>query len=779
MSQQQQELRLGELLIDMGWLQPKELDDAVTMAQQTRLPLGSVLVMSGHLSDKELRACVLGQSLLKDDVIIKDDMFKVMKIVRERTVSFEEGMQMLEGMDVTVKETNKLGELLLEAERITPQQLQVALETVDSSGLPLGRVLVLTGAVTEPILKIGLEVQVGVRDGSLTRGDAIAKLRNASSVTSVTRTSMQMTVPTLDKILRIGEFFEKAGIISDTDMLNALEVALTQQRRVGEVLVQFNLVTEKLVDAALELQHLTRGRQIRPDQAVAALQNIHFNGMSLHQALGLPEPEPSSIRPEALYSPEPSSQAPVAVPVVAPQVPEVHGEVLSGWGDETPEAEVRTGWGDGSPEPAQTSGWGQGAQPAAAVPPQTSAPTAQQMTGYAAPEGSAAVVSPGQAYVTASGEYASTPVAAPGQAYEAPAQPSYQSLPAQQGIAPQAPVGYEPPPAVPVAPSGPQPAYRPLQSLMPQVVSKLPPFNPVASDPPAAPMATGPVSYTAPPAVTHSHPDVEISLPSPAVESPQSPESPPPEPTAPPQYEAPDAQPDVAAQSAAILVPPVPLSPPEVPQVAAGIDSLGFEDSEFTESAAAQIPAPPPAPPAPTPVDQQGLSTETADTPIIDMESVIAASVPPQVQISVGPPVLPEPTSLPAKRQDAVDGVIAEIAFEAAQFAAAQEASVASAGGLGFEAVGLAQLLKVTGIVTQDEMDKAIKDVIRDSVLLHDILKSSGVGDPQTLRAAYDAHIMVIGGQLTFEHAMIALDFCKRQKISLYEAFQQLGWLQE
>ncbi|MBC7997400.1 MAG: hypothetical protein IAF58_05635 [Leptolyngbya sp.] len=735
----------------MGWLQLNELDDAVTMAQQTRLPLGSVLVMSGHLSDKELRACVLGQSLLKDNVIIKEDMFKVMGIVRERTVSFEEGMQMLEGMDVTVKETNKLGELLLEAERITPHQLQVALETVESSGLPLGRVLVLTGAVTEPILKVGLEVQVGVRDGILTRHDAIAKLRNTSSVTSVTRTSMQMTVPMLDKILRIGEFFEKAGIISDTDMLNALEVALTQQRRVGEVLVQFNLVTEKLVDAALELQHLTRGRQIRPDQAVAALQNIHYNGMSIHQALGLPEPESTSIRPEALYSPEPASQAPVAVPAVSAQaqVPEVHGEVLSGWGDETPEAETRDGWGDGSNASAArpASGWGEGAQ-------QAPVQDAEQ----------ASMAAPAQHFVTASGEFGSTAATAAAaatpaqsQAYEVPPQPSYQSLPAQQGVAPQAPVGYVPPPTMPGVPSGPQAAYRPLQSLMPQVVSKLPPFNPVASDPPSAPMTSSPVSYTAPPAVNYAQANVEISLPSNPVE---------------------------VAQTVPLQEMPAPV----LDSVAEQLESLGFEDSDFTESEAAQIPEPPPAPlpqasapdPDPAPfVPPQGLSTETADTPVIDLESIIAASNPPSVQMTVGQPVLPEPTSLPPKRQDAVDGVIAEIAFEAAQFAAAQEASVASAGGLGFAAVGLAQLLKVTGIVTQDEMDRAIKDVIRDSVLLHDILKSSGVGDPQTLRAAYDAHIMVIGGQLTFEHAMIALDFCKRQKISLYEAFQQLGWLQE
>ncbi len=629
----------------MGFLQPKELEDAVTMANQTRLPLGSVLVMSGHLSDKELRACVLGQSLLKDNVILKEDMFQVMRIVRERGVSFEEGMQMLEGkVEKVDKETNKLGELLIEAERITPEQLQTALDTVESSGLPLGRVLVLTGAVNEPVLKVGLEVQVGVRDGSISREEAIQKLRTVSSVSTVTRQSIEMTAPTLDKILRLGEFFEKAGIISDTDMLNALEVALTQQRRVGEVLVQFNLVSEKMVEAALELQHLTRGRQIRPDQAISALQNMHFNGMTLHQALGVPEPEAMFVRPEALYQPGPEAQAPMAVPAPTPPPPappapvaeDPNAVLLSGWGDETPAEEVRDGWGAEAP-PVQP-GWGEEAAPAAPAPQEV--PAAAPPT-FAQPE-QAPAIAPMQQFVTASGEYGAVTAGAAQQ---------------PQSLVPPPPPGYAPLPTQPVAPQ----AYDQTQS------TPTPPAMPPAPPAPAPAVMQGyeqPAGYT--------------PLPTAAAPAPPIPE---PEPA------------------------PVPEPPP--PPAA----------------------APPPPPPAPT--------------------------------------------------RTAVDGVIAEIAFEAAQFAQAQESAVASAGGLGFEAVGLAQLLKVTGIVTQDEMDRAIKDVIRDSVLLHDILKSSGVGDPMTLRAAYDAHIMVIGGQLTFEHAMIALDYCKRGKLSLYESFKQLGWLQE
>ncbi len=704
MSQQQQEHRLGELLIDMSFLQPKELDDAVAMASQTRLPLGSVLVMSGHLSDKELRACVLGQSLLKDNVIVKEDMFKVMRIVRERGVSFEEGMQMLEGsVDISEKETNKLGELLIAAERITAGQLQTALDTVESSGLPLGRVLVLTGAVTEPVLKVGLEVQVGVRDGSISREEAIERLKTVSSVSSVSRQSIEMTAPTLDKILRLGEFFEKAGIISDTDMLNALEVALNQQRRVGEVLVQFNLVSDKMVEAALELQHLTRGRQIRPDQAIAALQNMHFNGMTLHQALGVPEPEAMFVRPEALYQPGPDSQAPMAAPhaqpAPAPSAPPVHvpapapavedpnAVLLSGWGDEVAVEEVRDGWGEqAAPVPAVEA---EAAAAAATVapaqqtempvqPPQPIQPVqAAAPPTYAQPDQAAATAQPMQQFVTASGEFSSVSIAAQ--------QPS-------QGLVPQPPPGYSP---LPTQPTSPQ-AYDQSQGAQPG-------FQQLPGAPPAMPPA-------------------QPQAPAPAVMQ---------------SYAQPPAQPAAAA-------------PPPAPAVMQSYAELPSQSA--------------PVSPAPAPV---------AEVPAQPVQSVQPAQPVQPVRPSQ-PPAAQSPV-----RRNAVDGVIAEIAYEAAQFAAAQEASAVSAGGLGFEAVGLAQLLKVTGIVTQDEMDNAIKDVIRDSVLLHDILKTSGVGDPMTLRAAYDAHIMVIGGQLTFEHAMIALDYCKRGKLSLYESFKQLGWLQE
>ncbi|PZM78374.1 MAG: hypothetical protein DKT66_24415 [Candidatus Melainabacteria bacterium] len=703
--QQQQEHRLGELLIEMGFLQQKELEDAVAMANQTRLPLGSVLVMSGHLSDKELRACVLGQSLLKDNVIVKEDMFQVMRIVRERGVSFEEGMQMLEGkVEKVDKETNKLGELLIAAERITAEQLQTALDTVESSGLPLGRVLVLTGAVNEPVLKVGLEVQVGVRDGSISREEAIQRLRTVTSGTSVTRQSIEMTAPTLDKILRLGEFFEKAGIISDTDMLNALEVALTQQRRVGEVLVQFNLVSEKMVEAALELQHLTRGRQIRPDQAVSALQNMHFNGMTLHQALGVPEPEAMFVRPEALYQPGPDAQAPMAVPApaVPPPPPPPHpapvaedpnAVLLSGWGDESPAEEVRDGWGDQAQPPAQP-GWGGDTAPAApAVAPQPQAEPAQSAAPptFAQPQ-QAPAAAPMQQFVTASGEYGAVAMGAAGQ---------------PQGLVPPPPPGYAPLPTQPISPQ----AYDQGQGSPPTMPPAMPPAPPVPA-----------------PAVMQG-------------------------------YEAPAGYTPLPTQPAA----PVPESAVSYAQPAPSTPAPEAAPPSPAPEAAPPSPAPEAAPPSPPP-------------------EAAPASVHPEPVSSAAPaPVLPAapPAAAAPQTRTAVDGVIAEIAFEAAQFAQAQESAAASAGGLGFEAVGLAQLLKVTGIVTQDEMDRAIKDVIRDSVLLHDILKSSGVGDPMTLRAAYDAHIMVIGGQLTFEHAMIALDYCKRGKLSLYESFKQLGWLQE
>ena len=78
---EQKVLRLGELLTQVGIVQPNELAEAIQTSSETGLPIGRVLIMSGYLTDQELQAAVQAQSLVKDRVIELDLALKALQTV--------------------------------------------------------------------------------------------------------------------------------------------------------------------------------------------------------------------------------------------------------------------------------------------------------------------------------------------------------------------------------------------------------------------------------------------------------------------------------------------------------------------------------------------------------------------------------------------------------------------------------------------------------------------------------------------------------------------------
>ncbi|HEY9784044.1 MAG TPA: hypothetical protein V6D17_01495 [Candidatus Obscuribacterales bacterium] len=722
---QQQDLRIGELLVEMGFLRPADLDEAINIAQQTRLPLGSVLVMSGNLTDKELRAALLGQSLLKDDVISKQDMFSVMRTVRERHVSFEEAMKLLEGVTVAPRETNRLGELVLAAGWVSQEQLDEALTTVESSGLPLGRVLVLTGLISEGALKTAIDMQVAIRDGSVSRDEGIEKLHGTSSQLSVARTSRQMAAPALDKILRLGDFFVKAGVISESDMLNALEVALTSQKRIGEVLLQFNLITSTLLESALELQHLVRTRMIRPDQAITALQNVYFHQMTIHQALGINDPDQfiAQMMGQAQTQSTGVQQADPQQTAVAPAAQAQ---------DAAPSA-VPVGEAALSETAGQLNA--QQMDPGGAVPaaPQLSMqPTTQYYeAAQSTQQGAFADAQLGDRAAAGLGQWTGSQAAA---FHEMPAAQTRAEQPqTTQSQAVQMPYMTMPATQAPLQEAAPMQAQAdqipsvPAEAPMPAQADQIPSMQATPAGVSMQAQADQLPSMQAPP----------VPAPTGAVEQ------------------------QMIAQSAPVV----------------GAASMGY-------GAASGSVAP-------------GVTTSTETAVVVAQEMAMQPNMPPGAAYARTQPAIGEGDGQSVAAQTAPVTYPTEAANQPPYNPPMQPMPVTT-GGPGQEErqelmlkpygetdqqqpnpgmIGLSQLLRVSGIVTQDDIDKAIQEALTDSVLLHQILNASGVADPITLRAAYDAHRMVLDGHLAFEHAMIALDYCKRGKVSLYEAFHQLGWL--
>ena len=174
-------LRLGDLLTSAGLLKPTDLREAMMIARQQQLPVGRVLIMNGYLSEAQLQSAVQAQSMVKDGVIDLETAISALDLVANEHITLDESLVRMGWTMSNQTITNKLGEFLVEAELVAPADIHYALEQCREIGLPLGRVLVVTGYLTEEMLTNSLNAQVLVRDGRLTREQAVHGLRAALS----------------------------------------------------------------------------------------------------------------------------------------------------------------------------------------------------------------------------------------------------------------------------------------------------------------------------------------------------------------------------------------------------------------------------------------------------------------------------------------------------------------------------------------------------------------------------------------------------------------------
>lgn len=288
------DLPIGELLVKAGLVSQKQVDDAVKDSGSRDRLIGRTLIMRGLLSHDQLRAALQAQSLLRDGAIDAFRAFKALSAASTSGLSFDDALSninsLTEGGITTVllkiqDETCKLGELLLAAGKVSTAQLKLASEETYNSGDPLGVYLVGKGILTESYIDAALELQIRVRDGMVTREQAIEALSQdprkflemiSPHLNELNSPSLQL--PTSDKpsVIRLGELFVRAGILVQDDIAQALELALAHGHPIGEMLVARGFITNALLDAALSLQRMVKHEQLSTGEATACLVKV-FN----------------------------------------------------------------------------------------------------------------------------------------------------------------------------------------------------------------------------------------------------------------------------------------------------------------------------------------------------------------------------------------------------------------------------------------------------------------------------------------------------------------------
>src|SRR6185369_13197020 len=127
----------------------------------------------------ELQSAIQAQSLIKGKVLSEDMALKALSIVAEKEIVLEHALQHLGLSSKKTVTTAKLGELLLAAELVDAEKLDEALRTSQETGLPLGRILVLTQLVSDELLSAALTAQVLIRDAKISKQQAVEGLKSA------------------------------------------------------------------------------------------------------------------------------------------------------------------------------------------------------------------------------------------------------------------------------------------------------------------------------------------------------------------------------------------------------------------------------------------------------------------------------------------------------------------------------------------------------------------------------------------------------------------------
>jgi len=189
------DLRLGELLARAGLVARARLDAALARQATHNGKLGALLVELSLIDEAELYAILALQS----------------------------GLHQAVAEDVILFLRARLGDILLGAAAVTDEQLLRALLQQETTGEPLGEILVRQGAIS-----------LAVREG------ALGFQRTLSS-------------PFRERF-RLGRMLLEAGIVDPV----TLEAAIRRQRgarvKLGDALLEMNVITQEVLEAFLKRQ---------------------------------------------------------------------------------------------------------------------------------------------------------------------------------------------------------------------------------------------------------------------------------------------------------------------------------------------------------------------------------------------------------------------------------------------------------------------------------------------------------------------------------------------
>ncbi|MBX9686222.1 MAG: hypothetical protein K2X27_05940 [Candidatus Obscuribacterales bacterium] len=323
LSAESKDVKIGELLVAVGVVSSGDLQEAIQIARRMNLPIGRVIVMSGVINEGNLQYALEAQSLVKDGLLEIETAITALKNCYAKETSLQDALADLRWAPKKDVSSNKLGELLVDSNMVSQAQLDQALQASFDTGMPLGGTLVIQGVLSAQLLPMVLNAQEQIRDGKITRTQAVDNLKAAlmfwakadDSKTSKkdelatsysesgglsgssyqlpeqkekrsyagVMSSIQAETPPVVPSNNMGlvDMMKMAGYCSEQEIQAAIERALANADIASKLFMATGLLSKASFDNFLRCRALMLKGALRPEQAIYALSACRIRGASL------------------------------------------------------------------------------------------------------------------------------------------------------------------------------------------------------------------------------------------------------------------------------------------------------------------------------------------------------------------------------------------------------------------------------------------------------------------------------------------------------------------
>jgi len=173
------DIKVGELLTESKICASGDIVEAIQIAKRMNMPIGRVLIMSGCLKEDHLADALDAQTLIRQGSLVVETAIEALKMSFEKKIRLKEALEKLNWSPTGGAPTSRLGELLIDSNIVTEDELDKALRASFASGIPLGSTLVLQGLLSAQLLPTVLHLQDELKVGKVSREDAVENLKTA------------------------------------------------------------------------------------------------------------------------------------------------------------------------------------------------------------------------------------------------------------------------------------------------------------------------------------------------------------------------------------------------------------------------------------------------------------------------------------------------------------------------------------------------------------------------------------------------------------------------